>query len=194
MKLIVGLGNPGDIYRDCRHNIGFSIIKALATAKRASLKKERGILSLSAKAKINNQVVVLAQPLTFMNLSGEAVSALVKRYKINLNDLLVVSDDLDLGLGRIKIRPSGSSGGHRGLNSVINSLKDNNFARLRVGIGRPRQKDIAAAEYVLSPFSRKEKGEVKRTLEKACQVCEVWLEDGITEAMNIFNKRSKGDE
>lgn len=190
MKLIVGLGNPGGLYAHSRHNIGFTVVKALARKYKAVLKKDFGISSLSAKARIAGRNIALALPLTFMNLSGEAVSRLLKKYKVGIESLLVVCDDLDLGFGRLKLRPSGSSAGHRGIRSVIDSLKCEEFARLRVGIGRPN-KDIETADYVLSEFSKKEKTQVRETIEKARGCCESWVTKGINEAMNIYNRPSK---
>jgi len=200
MKLIVGLGNPGRIYTESRHNIGFSVIKALSKIYKIPLKKNN-TFSLSGKGKLEDENLILALPLTFMNLSGIAVSALIKKYKIDLprpsragrslDNLLVVCDDLDLGFGVIKIRPSGSSGGHRGLGSIIDSLGSQGFPRLRVGIGRPLQARTDAASFVLSPFTKKEKERVKELIENACDCCRVWVKKGITESMNIFNRRSK---
>lgn len=186
MKLIVGLGNPGLRYSGSRHNIGFSIVKSLAKDHAAALRKDKYAQALSVKVKIEDQDIVLAMPLTYMNLSGAAVSALVKRYKIDLGDILVVCDDLDLELGRIKIRPSGSSGGHRGLQSIIEALGSNGFCRLRIGIGRS-QEFIEAAEYVLASFRRNEKGVVKEAIENASSCCEVWVKEGVVECMNLFN-------
>jgi PTH1 family peptidyl-tRNA hydrolase len=191
MKLIVGLGNPGRLYIDSRHNIGFSVIKALAKIYKISLKK--GNLSLSGKAEIGSQNVILAMPLTFMNLSGTAVAGLLKKYRIDLANLLVVCDDLDLEFGRLKLRPSGSSGGHRGLKSIIDCIGSQGFVRLRIGIGRPFQ-DIHASDYVLSPFTRKEKEQVRQIIEKAGACCQSWVTKGVTETMNIFNKRRNTDE
>jgi len=202
MKLIVGLGNPGNLYVHSRHNVGFLVVRTLAQAHKILLKKEKGILSLSGKGKIEGQNIILAMPLTFMNLSGVAVGGLLKRYKINPSNLLVACDDLDLSFGRLKIKSSGSSGGHRGLKSIIESLKGDGFARLRIGIGRPAQAissrvkvkrddkaDISA--YVLSHFSKKEKPELSELIEKASDCCRVWVAKGINKSMNIFNQRSK---
>lgn len=191
MKLIVGLGNPGRLYIDSRHNIGFSVIKSLAKIYKISLKK--GNFSLSGKAEIGGQNVILAMPLTFMNLSGTVVAGLLKKYRIDLSNLLVVCDDLDLEFGRLKLRPSGSSGGHRGLKSIIDSVASHGFVRLRIGIGRPFQ-DIDASDYVLSHFSRKEKAQVRQIIEKAGECCQSWVTRGVTETMNIFNKRRNADE
>ncbi len=191
MKLIVGLGNPGRIYTDSRHNIGFSVIKALTKIYKFTLKKDNNTFSLSGKSRIGIDNVIFALPLTFMNLSGLAVCALIKKYKIDLENLLVVCDDLDLGFGLIKIRPAGSSGGHRGLESIIDSLGNQEFARLRIGIGRPLHNNADAANFVLSPFTKKEKGEIKEIIELASDCCLTWVTKGITESMNIFNRRSK---
>ena len=190
MKLIVGLGNPGRIYTESRHNIGFSVIKALSKIYKIPLKKDN-TFSLSGKGKIKGDNLILALPLGFMNLSGIALSALIKKYKIDLDNLLVVCDDLDLDFGVIKIRPSGSSAGHRGLESIIDSLGSQGFARLRIGIGGPLRHNTDASSFVLSPFTKKEKGKIKEIIENACDCCRVWAVKGITESMNIFNRRSK---
>ncbi len=188
MKLIVGLGNPGILYSNSRHNIGFSALKLLAHSTKTVLKKDKQAPALSAKARIGGEYIMLALPLTFMNLSGAAVNALVKKYKIDLNDLLVVCDDLDLEFGRLKIRPCGSSAGQRGIESIINSLGSKDFARLRMGIGRPR-KSQEASDYVLSRFNRKEGAQLKNILNAACDCCRMWISQGIDKSMNIFNKK-----
>ena len=188
MKLIVGLGNPGIFYRNSRHNIGFSVIKNLGKKYRVNFRKEKGIPALTAR--INPEDLMLAMPLTFMNLSGEAVSRLVERYGFDLEDILVVCDDLDLEAGRLRLKTSGSSGGHRGLKSIISSLKSDGFSRLRIGIGKPAQsKD--AAEYVLSAFPKKEKGLIDQIVQQACDCCLSWLELGAAQTMNTFNTRSQ---
>ena len=191
MKLIVGLGNPGKIYRDSRHNVGFSLVKTLSRIYKIPLKKDNHAFSLSGKGQIEGKNLMLALPFTFMNLSGIAVSALLKKYRIDLENLMVVCDDLDLGIGTMKIKPSGSSGGHRGLESIIDSLGSQEFCRLRIGIGRPLNKNIDAVDYVLSSFTRKEKEEIKEIVERACDCLRVWITKGMIETMNIFNRRSK---
>lgn len=193
MKLIVGLGNPGLIYAHSRHNIGFSVIKAFARLHKVPLKKERDTLALCGKALVDAHSVVLALPLTYMNLSGVAVASLVKKHRIDLEDVLVVCDDLDLELGRLKIRPSGSSGGHNGLKSIIDALGSKDFARLRIGIGRPSPRS-QAREYVLSGFSKKERPQVEEIVRRAVSCSEVWVDEGITNTMNIFNQRSVYNE
>jgi PTH1 family peptidyl-tRNA hydrolase len=187
VKLIVGLGNPGEVYKNSRHNIGFYVVKSLGRDYRISFKKEKNSFSLSGKGKIDNQNLILAMPLTFMNFSGACVAGLIKEYKIDLDSLLVVLDDLDLEFGRLKIRPCGSSAGHLGLKSIIESLKTQEFCRLRIGIGRP-PKNTKAAKFVLSPFTRREKEQLKEISKKASECCRVWATEGILKAMNIFNR------
>lgn len=191
MKLIVGLGNPGKLYADSRHNIGFSVIKALSKIYKVSLKKDNNAFCLSGRGRIEGKTAVLALPLTFMNLSGMAVYALTKKYGIDLEELLIICDDLDLSLGAMKIRPSGSSGGHRGLSSIIGALGTENFPRLRIGIGRPIDKNADTADFVLAHFSKKERTAVAEIVEQACDCCRLWATEGITESMNNFNRRSK---
>jgi PTH1 family peptidyl-tRNA hydrolase len=188
MKLIVGLGNPGRLYENTRHNIGASIIKSFARSHDVSLKREFTVRALTAKASLNDERVVLAVPLTFMNNSGAAVSALAKKYRAFAKDILVVCDDLDLELGRLKIKPSGSSGGHRGLHSIIEALGTKEFARLRVGIDRPYPAHIDAADYVLAPFTKKESAQVHEMVEQACSCFQLWAAEPIATAMNMFNK------
>lgn len=187
MKLIVGLGNPGEIYRDSRHNIGFSAVKVLAEASKNGFKKDTGTFSLVCRFKSGDQNIVLALPLTFMNLSGIAVKTLLKKYKIQLNNLLVVCDDLDLELGRIKIKPCGSSGGHRGLKSISDSVESEDFARIRIGIGRPPNTNIAVTEYVLASFTKTEQAQMKIITEKAADCCRAWITEGIDKTMTEFN-------
>jgi PTH1 family peptidyl-tRNA hydrolase len=188
VKLIVGLGNPGKIYVGSRHNLGYFIIKELASSHKVLVKKENGIAAFSARAKFEGQNIILALPVTFMNLSGSAVKALLKRYKIDLSSLLIVHDDLDLEFGRLKIKTEGSAGGHNGLKSIIDSLGTHEFCRLRVGIGRPAvNKDIT--EFVLSPFYKEEKKKLKGIIEDAVICCRVWATTGATASMNSFNRR-----
>lgn len=186
MKLIVGLGNPGRIYENTRHNVGFLALKALAKDCRVILKKEWGIKALIAKAKIGSKPVILAQPLSFMNLSGFPIGQLVKKYKIEPENLIIICDDLDLELGRLKIKHNGSSGGHKGLKAIIEFLGRQDFNRLRIGIGRPARNE-EAADYVLSSFTRKEKEIINGAVNEAIKCLGVWVTQGINKAMNIFN-------
>ena len=192
MKLIVGLGNPGLVYAGSRHNIGFIVVKSLARSLKVVLKRDGSVSALVSKANWGQNNVALALPQTFMNLSGIAVKALLKKFKVGFEDLLVVCDDLDLELGRIKIRPQGRSGGQRGIVSIIEHLGTQDFSRLRIGIGRP--KDPAdAAGYVLSGFLRKEKAIVEEAKEDAVNCCLSWVENGIVRTMDSFNIRSRNE-
>ena len=150
------------------------------------------MLSFSGQGKAGKEILALATPLTFMNLSGGAVKRLLKKYRLGPESLLVVCDDLDLELGRVRIRGGGSSGGHRGLKSIIEELGSQGFSRLRMGIGRPRG-GVEPAEYVLSAFSLKEKAEVADMVTKALDCCLSWLSAGIEPTMNKFNKRSENE-
>jgi PTH1 family peptidyl-tRNA hydrolase len=182
------LGNPGIIYAGSRHNIGFLVIRHLARIHKIVLKKDSNAFSLTGKGRVGKGNVILAMPLTFMNLSGLAVKALLKKYKVDLNNLLVICDNLDLEFARLKVCAQGSSGGHRGLKSTIDSLGTQDFARLGIGIGRPLN-NLDASEYVLSPFTRREKQQISSVIKKASDCCLVWANEGITKSMNIFNRK-----
>ncbi len=194
MKLIVGLGNPGKNYEQTRHNIGSAAVKELARAHKAVLKRGFFGSSLSARIRIKGQDCLLAMPLSYMNLSGTAVKALVKKHKVDLSELIVVHDELDLELGVIKLKIGGSSGGHNGLESIINVLASNEFCRLRIGIGRPEQKQADISAYVLSAFKKSQAGPASEALEKAREVLELWAEKGAEQTMNIKNKREGKNE
>ena len=184
--MIVGLGNPGLVYAASRHNIGRTVLKSLAGSFKINFKRDSLVSSLVAKDKLLLPDIVLALPQTYMNLSGIAVKALLKKFQVDLKDLLVVCDDLDLELGEMKIRPQGSSGGQRGLKSIIEHLGTQDFGRLRIGIGRP-QNSQDAAKYVLAGFLRKEKAAVKQIEEDAVSCCRSWVEKGIVQTMNTYN-------
>jgi PTH1 family peptidyl-tRNA hydrolase len=186
IKLIVGLGNPSRLYRDTRHNIGKAIVEEMAKLYRIKLKKDKKLLSSLGKGKLEEVEFILAYPLVFMNLSGESVSALVNRFKIENQNLLVVCDDLDLGLGNLRIKPYGGDAGHKGLRSIIRSLETNGFSRLRVGIGRIEDKE-KIKDFVLSKFNREEKSIIEEAKRRAIECCKVWLIEGIDSAMNKFN-------
>lgn len=188
MKLIVGLGNPGILYKDSRHNIGFDVAKHLAKLEAIVLKKEKGILAVSGKGKIGKEEIIIAMPLTYMNLSGQAACELANKYNIGPDDLLVVCDEMDLEFGRLKIRPKGSSAGHRGMQSIIDVGCSQDFARLRIGIGRPNEKD-QTTKYVLSRFNKQEKSELKEVIDRAAKCCQAWVTEGVTESMSMFNRK-----
>lgn len=194
MKLIVGLGNPGLAYRNTRHNIGFKCVDYLAKQHDISFsrKKEQ---AHSGKGTIAGQAVLLAKPQTYMNLSGKAISQLVNYYGIDRADLIVIHDDLDLPLGRLRIRQGGGSGGHRGIGSTGSELGGSDFLRIRVGIDRPRddfgnpvKEEGAVSNYVLRSFSRAEKPVITEAVEKVGEAVVCLLEEGPAAAMNRFNQ------
>ena len=188
LHLIVGLGNPGAEYAKTRHNVGFLLVEKLAARWKTDWANKRKFSARIARAERNGRRVLLCQPQTFMNLSGETVLALVDFYRLPrpLSGLLVAMDDADLPLGEIRLRAGGSSGGHHGLESIEHHLATRGFARLRIGIGR---KDGAReiTDYVLGRFNSAEAALMKKVLDRAASQMECWLEDGIEKAMNRFN-------
>lgn len=187
LALIVGLGNPGPEYANHRHNIGFQIVQALADAHGLSFARHKKAKGRVAEGKIGERMVVLAKPQTFMNLSGRTVGRLSREREISPECILVVHDDLDLPLGRLRARPEGGSGGHNGLRSIIKSLGSRDFARLRVGIDRPPG-SLDPADYVLQPFASEDSPLVAETIERAVQAVESWLAEGIVATMDRFNR------
>lgn len=190
MKLIVGLGNPGLNYKGTRHNIGFSALESLGSSLKIVLKRDNSVFSCIGKGKFEGEEIILAEPLTYMNLSGKSVKALLKKFKAQKEDLLVVCDDMDLELGRIKLRPFGSAGGHNGLISIIDELSTPEFSRLRIGISRPRGAQ-EPADYVLSRFQNAEKPVLKEVTQKAVDCCISWISQGTAKTMNIFNSNTR---
>lgn len=187
MKLIVGLGNPGNSYRGTRHNIGARAVGEFAEAGKAVLKKGIFSSSATAKVRVDSVELLLAVPLTYMNLSGPAVGALVRRHRITPDNLLVVHDDLDLEFGRVKAREGGSAGGHNGLKSIIAALGTPEFSRLRMGIGRPPGK-TDPSDFVLSRFTGEEHEQVEKMVAAACSAFRVWAGEGISKTMNMINR------
>lgn len=184
-SLVVGLGNAGPRYAANRHNVGFRCLEGLAAAHGLSFQKRQKRARV-ALGSVEGRRVVLAKPQTFMNESGPPVAALARFYKVPLERVLVVHDDLDLPLGTLRLRPGGSSGGHRGVKSVIQHLGGQEFPRLRLGIGRPPGRMDPAA-YVLQDFSAQEEELLDEALERAVAAIETWLNDGIDAAMTRFN-------
>ena len=191
MKLIVGLGNPGSKYRDTRHNVGFKVVDELARRRDVQSWNEK-FGGLEAKTWFIDVAVVLAKPLSFMNLSGQAVQAFSAFYKIETPDILVIVDDVELPLGRLRARPSGSAGGHNGLKSVISSLGTHEFPRLRVGVGRG-EAGSNLSNFVLGRFSDEEREIISAEVLRAADATEVFIEKGIGPAMNMFNAAQKQD-
>lgn len=189
MKLIVGLGNPGRKYVATRHNVGFAVLDVLAG--RHGLDWE----SAPAEALIARwraAGVLLAKPLTFMNLSGHAVGDLLRFFKIDLSDLLVIVDDVNLELGRLRARREGSPGGHNGLKSLVAQLGTEEFARLRIGVGRgDARRDLA--DHVLATFAPEERPAVVEAVGRAADAAELFVANGIASVMNRFNRKEDGD-
>jgi PTH1 family peptidyl-tRNA hydrolase len=191
VKLIVGLGNPGKKYSGNRHNVGFQCLNHFARLHFIHF-WHRQCRARVGIGKMSGQKLVLARPGTFMNLSGKSVACLVRKHRIPLTDLLVVYDDLNLPPGRIRLRQSGSSGGHKGMNSIISALGSEDFPRIRVGIGRPQVEGHSLSEdaivsYVLSDFSRQEEAVIKPVIARVAEAIDCFLTQGITAAMNRFN-------
>ena len=187
--LIVGLGKPGSEYAGHRHNIGFQVVDALARAHDLAFVRRKAARARVAEGRIGGRPVLLAQPRTFMNLSGRAVGRLSRAHEMPPERILVVYDDLDLPLGRLRLRPDGGSGGHKGMRSIIDTLGSQAFPRLRVGIDRPPG-GMDAAEYVLQPFVEQDQALLRDTLERAVAAIECWLAEGIVVAMDRFNRPS----
>ena len=186
MKLIVGLGNPGKKYQSTRHNLGFLVIDRLARQNHIEIGKKL-YDALVGEWMSNGETIVLAKPQTFMNRSGEAVTGLLAEYGGSADDLVVVYDDLDLPLGRIRIRPQGSAGGHRGIQSIEEHLAGAPFCRVRVGIGRPPE-GMDAVNYVLEPFSAAELDALSEIVDRAAASVEFLVTDGVERAMGRFNR------
>ncbi|MFH0982584.1 MAG: aminoacyl-tRNA hydrolase [Planctomycetota bacterium] len=183
MKLIVGLGNPGAKYAETRHNVGFRVIDELASRWRIDTSREK-FHAWFGKGTIHGEPVVLLKPTTFMNRSGQAVLAAGRFYQLEIPDLLAVLDDLALPPGRVRLRPDGSAGSHRGLQDIIDRLGTDAFARLRMGIGGAAGD---AVDYVLSPFTAEEAALVPRVVALAADAVECWVTRGSEETMNRYN-------
>ena len=183
--LIVGLGNPGKDYEGTRHNIGFSVAEALAGKYSLGFRKKAKFKGLVAEGSLENSSVCVLKPLTFMNLSGESVASLSQYLKILPSRILVIVDDVDLPFGQIRLKINSGPGTHNGLRSVEDHLKTNRYARLRIGVGDKIRGSLA--DFVLSRFSAEEERELPKITEKAMQAIEIWLDRGITRAMDFAN-------
>lgn len=194
MRLIAGLGNPGEDYRYTRHNIGFLAIDHLASVYKISLKENR-FQAIWGRGIVAGREVLLIKPQTYMNLSGESLKGFKDFYGLANQDILVIYDDLDLPFGRLRIRTGGGTGGHRGVASIVEALGGEDFLRLRMGIGRPigdpklKKEDyrLLVVDYILSPFRREERDILEGFLETGRKAIETILTKGIDEAMNRFN-------
>ncbi len=183
--LIVGLGNPGLAYRHNRHNVGFMVADALADKLEIPLKRVKFKAQIG-NGKLGDIPVIIAKPLTFMNNSGEAVAPLVRYFKVPLERLLVIHDDMDLPLGTLRMRPSGGSAGHNGMLSIFDKLGTNAIPRLRVGIGRPPGR-MDPADYVLQDFPRSEEELLSMVIAQACEAALAFITTGLEKAMNTYN-------
>jgi len=183
LSLVVGLGNPGSRFEGTRHNIGFMVVERLAERHGLRFKGSKHRADI-ARGPVAGVSTMLAMPLTYMNESGSAVSRLAAYYRVPLERLLVVYDEIDLPYGTIRLRPSGSSAGNRGIGSIIQALGSEEFARLRLGVGRPRSE---AVSHVLGRFSPEEARVLPRLLDVACDTVETVLVEGVEAAMNRFN-------
>lgn len=188
MKLIVGLGNPGPQYTLTRHNIGFMAVDALAQEATSDFKKCSVSDAVVIKINIGGEKCVISKPMSYMNNSGIVVRAQMSKLGVLPEDLLIVYDDMALTFGQIRVRPEGSAGGHNGIKSIIEQLGTNQFARLRLGVGRPRP-GVDAADYVLSNFTLAEKKLLPDFIQQTRQCVYSWVNHGVEEAMNQFNQR-----
>ena len=193
MKLIIGLGNPGRIYAHNRHNIGFMCLNQFAKTQNIRFDKKQSQARTGA-GEVAGTKLVVARPQTGMNLSGQSVSRLVRKFKISLDDLTVIHDDLDLPLGKIRISQGSSSGGHKGIDSVIANLGSTDFLRIRVGIGRPciievsaKDKEAEIIDYVLNDFTPEEKEIITQVIPKVSDAILCLISEGLTTAMNKYN-------
>lgn len=186
MKLVVGLGNPGKKYERTRHNVGFEVIDKCQERLKIELNqsKFKGAFGFT---RVGSEKVFLLKPLTYMNLSGEAIAPLMNYFKIDKEDLLVVYDDLDLPPGKIRLRQKGSHGGHNGIRSIIQQLGTDQFNRIRIGIGRP-DPGIAVPDYVLGSFAPNDRLNIDESVDRASKAVEAWVEKDFLKVMNDFNQ------
>lgn len=185
MKIIVGLGNPDARYQGTRHNVGFSVIYAIADEYdiKVDTRKHKALIG---KGMIGSEKVILAMPMTYMNLSGESVRELVDYYKCSIDDIIVIYDDISLDVGKLRIRAKGSAGGHNGIKNIISHLGTDVFPRIKVGVGeKPAKMDLA--DYVLGRFTKEEQPVIRECAERAVQAVRTIIDEDIQSAMNKYN-------
>ncbi|QEK11077.1 aminoacyl-tRNA hydrolase [Crassaminicella thermophila] len=184
MLVVVGLGNPGKQYEGTRHNVGFDTIDYLAYRNNISINKVKH-KAVVGDGFINNKKVMLVKPQTYMNLSGRSLLEIVNFYKIDMDELIVIYDDIDTDVGKIRIRRKGSAGTHNGMKSIIYEIQSDQFPRIRIGIGKPTYGNLA--DFVLGKFSKEEKEEIALSIKRAAEAVETFIKDGIDIAMNRYN-------
>jgi PTH1 family peptidyl-tRNA hydrolase len=191
VKLVAGLGNPGREYRGTRHNVGFEVVDLVRT--RHGLEFEAAPAdAVQARWRTGGEVVLLVKPLSFMNLSGPPIAELARYYRVSLADLLIVSDDVNLPLGRLRLRANGSEGGHNGLRSVADALGTDDYARLRIGVGRgDARRDLA--DHVLARFEKDEQSGIEGAIARAADAVESWTHQSFDTVMNAFNRAVEED-
>ncbi|WP_110942958.1 aminoacyl-tRNA hydrolase [Inediibacterium massiliense] len=184
MIVIVGLGNPGKQYEKTRHNVGFDTIDYLASEHNIFMNKVK-YKAIVGEGNIYGQKVMLVKPQTYMNLSGRSIMEIVNFYKLNVKDLIVIYDDIDTEIGKLRIRQKGSAGTHNGMKSIIYEIQSDQFPRVRIGIGKPTYGDLA--DFVLGKFSKEERVYIDETIQRASQGVEAFIKEGIDIAMNRYN-------
>lgn len=187
MKIIVGLGNPGLQYVGTRHNVGFEVIDRLSEKLNIDMNQEK-LKGVYGSGMLNGEKVILVKPMTYMNNSGECVGDLVRFYKVDPTDVIVISDDINLSVGSLRIREKGSAGGHNGLKSIIYHLHSEEFIRVRIGVGMKRAGQNLA-NHVLSKVSKADEEAMAEALDSAANACIAIVEDSVSTAMNRYNKK-----
>ncbi len=192
MRIIIGLGNPTEKYQATRHNIGWDAITRIADDYKIALNQKKH-KAICGSGYIEGEKVILAKPLTYMNLSGESIRQLVDFYKVELEDIIVIYDDVSLDVGQLRIRKKGSAGGHNGIKSIISHLGTDEFPRIKVGVGE-KPKDWDLADYVLSRFKVQEEVAIREALKDISDACRIIITNGMDTAMNQYNKKKSEDE
>lgn len=192
MYLVAGLGNPGSRFTHTRHNIGFKVVNLWGKGLAVRLNSRR-FQSRNTRTKFQDKEIILLRPRTFMNRSGQSIKACVDSYGVETGNILIIHDDIDLSVGKVKVVRNGGAGGHKGILSVIHHLGTNEFVRVKIGIGRPRYGETVE-DYVLSPFYPDEKGIMKKVVQLAVRACELFISNGVDSAMNHVNYQNLTNE
>ncbi len=189
MYLIAGLGNPGIKYRNTRHNVGFKVINLWAKSLGIRMSGRR-FGSKNTRTTFQDKPMILLRPLTYMNQSGKSIKACVDFFHLRAGNILVIHDDIDLPVGKIRVVRDGSAGGHKGVLSIVHHLGTREFPRLKIGVGRPGYNGESVEDYVLSPFYHDEKGVIEEVIQLAVRACELFVANGIDSAMNRINNQN----